>query len=292
MGHACAIPAISATRILRDPKERLATLLVIPLLTCSARLPTYALLVSTFFGKWGALGKGAIFTALYLAGIAGALVASAVLRRFAIRGRSLPLVLEMPTYRLPLARVSWRHGLRTASQFVREVGTTIVVVSVILWGLLNVPAPWGSAGGPEEPAIERSVAAAIGKAVEPVTRPLGFDWRINVGLIGSFGAREVMVGTLGVIFGIEDTDEDTAPLGERLRSAKRPDGQPAYDPATAAALLAFFVLACQCMSTVAALRRETKTLRWPAFVLAYTYGAAFAAAWLTRAVVSLFGGNL
>jgi ferrous iron transport protein B len=132
----------------------------------------------------------------------------------------------------------------------------------------------------ESPAIERSIAAVIGKTIEPITRPVGFDWRINVGLIGSFGAREVMVGTMGVIFGLEGAADDPAPLSARMRTAKSADGSTAYTMRTGLALLAFFVFACQCMSTVAAVRRETKTWRWPAFVLAYTYAVAYGAAFL------------
>jgi ferrous iron transport protein B len=146
----------------------------------------------------------------------------------------------------------------------------------------------------EEPAkprpIERSIAAGIGRALEPVTRPLGFDWRINVGLIGSFGARELMVGTMGVIMGLENAADNPAPLSARLRDTKRPDGSPTYTTPAALALLAFFVVACQCMSTVAAIRRETRTWRWPAFVLGYTYAAAYAAAFLVHRVAVLILG--
>jgi ferrous iron transport protein B len=137
--------------------------------------------------------------------------------------------------------------------------------------------------------IERSVAAQVGHAIEPVTRPLGFDWRINVGLIGSFGAREVMVGTMGVIFGVEDAEHDAAPLSIRIREAKRPDGSPAYTTRTAFALLAFFMLACQCMSTLSAVRRETRSLVWPAVLVAYTYVAAYAAALSVYQIGGLLG---
>jgi ferrous iron transport protein B len=289
MGHACAIPAISATRIIRDPRERLTTILVIPLMTCSARIPTYALLLSTFFAARGAWFRALLFVGLYFAGILSGLVASLVLRRSATRGKSLPLVLEMPAYRMPQARVVARTAGRSAWRFLRDVGTVILGVSAVLWALLTVPMPGASASAAaNEPAIEHSIAAGVGKALEPVTRPVGFDWRINVGLIGSFGAREVMVGTMGVIFGIEDAADDPAPLSQRIREAKRPDGQPAYSARTALALLAFFVFACQCMSTVAAIRRETKSIRWPLFTLAYTYAVAYAAAFIVYQVSGFF----
>jgi len=275
MGHACAVPAISSTRIIRDPKERLTAILVLPLMTCSARLPTYALLLSTFFAAKGAVFRAAMFLGLYAFGVGTGLVASRVLRRTATKGKSLPLVLEMPRYRMPEGRVVLGKAARTAKRFLRDVGTTIVLVSAVLWALLKVPAPEALRPSGAETAIERSLGSAIGHTIEPLTKPAGFDWRIDVGLIGSFGAREVMVGTMGVIFGLEDVDDDTSPLAEKLRDAKKPDGTPLYGPANALALLVFFVVACQCMSTVAAIRRETKSLKWPAFVVFYTYTVAY-----------------
>jgi ferrous iron transport protein B len=291
MAHACAVPAISSTRTIRDPRERLTTILVLPLMTCSARIPTYALVLGTFFAARGALFKAQIFVALYFVGLLSGLVASLALRRSATRGRALPLVLEMPQYRVPQARVIGRKAAQAAWRFVRDVGTTILAVAVVLWALLTVPMPGSHAPSAatatasgeataEAAPIQRSVAAGIGRALEPITRPLGFDWRINVGLIGSFGAREVMVGTMGVIFGIENAADDAAPLGARMRGA--------YSARTALALLAFFVFACQCMSTVAAIRRETRSWRWPAFVVAYTYTIAYAAAFLVYQVAGVF----
>lgn len=285
MGHACAVPAIAATRIVRDPRERLTTILVLPLMTCSARLPTYGLVLATFFGHRSALFRASIFVGLYFVGIMMGLVASLVLRRTATKGKGLPLVLEIPSYRVPQARVVARKAAQSARRFLRDVGTTIVAVSAVLWVLLTVPMPGAHADTP----IERSVASTIGRAIEPITRPAGFDWRINVGLIGSFGAREVMVGTMGVIFGVENAADDPAPLTARLREAKKPDGTPVYSTRTGLALLAFFVLACQCMSTVAAIRRETGGWKWPAFVVAYTYALGYAAAVLVYQVSAVLG---
>lgn len=305
MGHACAVPAITATRIVRDPRERLTAILVIPLMTCSARIPTYALLLGTFFAHKSAWFRSGVFVALYFAGIFAGLIASFVLRRSATRGRSLPLVLEMPAYRTPQARVIASKAGHAAWHFIRDVGTTILIASIVLWALLTVPMPGSSASAPvpsapaaaqvageeakaaEPRAIERSIAAGIGRALEPVTKPLGFDWRINVGLIGSFGARELMVGTMGVIMGIENAADDPAPLSQRLREAKKADGSAAYSAASGLALLAFFVIACQCTSTVAAIRRETKTWRWPAFVLGYTYFLGYLAALLVYRLATL-----
>jgi ferrous iron transport protein B len=285
MGHACAVPAIAATRIVRDPRERLTTILVLPLMTCSARLPTYGLVLATFFAHRSALFRALIFVGLYFAGIMTALVASWVLRRTATKGKGLPLVLEIPSYRVPQPRIVLRKAGQAARRFLRDVGTVIVATAAVLWVLLTVPMPGSSA----EPGIERSVAATIGRTIEPVTRPAGFDWRINVGLIGSFGAREVMVGTMGVIFGVENAADDPAPLTTRLRETKKPDGSPVYSTRTGLALLAFFVLACQCMSTVAAIKRETGSWRWPAFVVAYTYALGYVAAVLVYQVSAVFG---
>lgn len=275
--HACAVPAIAATRILRDPRERLTAILVLPLMTCSARIPTYGLLIATFLPGFGAVGRSLVFVALYGAGIAAGMVASLALRRSVTRGRALPLAIEMPAYRAPEARAIARVGSGSALRFLKDVGTTIVAASALLWALLQVPMP-GTSVPADAPVIERSVAASVGRAMEPVTRLAGFDWRINVGLIGSFGARELMVGTLGVIHGIEDVGDDTRSLSQSLRAARARDGRPAYGVPTALALMAFFVLACQCMSTAAAIRRETRSWRWAAFTLGYTYLAGGAAA--------------
>jgi ferrous iron transport protein B len=291
LAHACAVPAITSTRVVRDPRERLTTILVLPLMTCAGRIPTYALLIGTFFAASGALVRALLFVGLYFAGILSGLVASLVLRRSATKGKTLPLVLEMPAYRVPQAKVVAHKAWQSATRFLRDVGSMILVASAILWALLTIPMPGTHAradGVPLAP-IEASLAAGVGRAVEPLTRPLGFDWRIDVGLIGSFGARELMVGTMGVIFGVEDADRDPAPLSERMREAKKPDGSPTYTTRSALALLAFFMLACQCMSTVSAVRRETKSLRWPAFLLAYTYAAAYVAALVVYHLGGMFG---
>ncbi len=285
-GHACAIPAIQATRILRDPMERLTTILVIPLMSCAARLPVYGLLIAAFFAGASALARAAIFVTLYFSGIVLGLVAAVVLRRSVLRGRSLPLAMELPAYRAPELRVVFASTLRGAGRFVREVGTTILVAALALWVLLTIPMPGAKADGS---ALERSIAAGLGRALEPVTEPLGFDWQINVGLIASFGARELMVGTLGVIHGIEDADEDAAPLAARLKDARSADGTRRYGVRTALSLMAFFVLACQCLSTVAAIRRETRSWRWPLFTLGYTYALAWVAAFVVYRGAGLLG---
>jgi ferrous iron transport protein B len=288
MGHACAVPAISATRIIRDPKERLATILVLPLMTCSARIPTYALVLSTFFSSKGVWFRALAFVALYALGAALGLLAALVLRKSAVKGKSLPLVLEIPPYRMPEFKVLASKGLLAARRFFKDVGSTILLVTLGLWMLLNVSLP-GARSPSNEPAIEHSIAATIGRTLEPITAAAGFDWRINVALLGSFGARELMVGTMGVIVGIENAADDMPTLAEKLRTAQKPDGTPRYTTRTGLALLAFFLFACQCVSTVAAIRRETKSLAWPAFVLGYTYALAYAAAVIVYQTAGFFG---
>ncbi|MDP1829278.1 MAG: ferrous iron transporter B [Archangium sp.] len=293
--HACAIPAISSARIIRDPGQRLRTILVLPLMTCSARIPTYGLLISTFFADRPAWFKGALFVGLYFAGILSGFVASLILGRTVKQtGQTRPLVLEMPPYRMPQAPVVGRVAWRAGTRFVRDVGSVILIAAIVLWALLTVPGPGEShsappGSSPRVVAMHGSLAAAAGRLLEPVTKPAGFDWRLNVGLIGSFGARELMVGTMGVIFGIEGGEDDTAPLSARLRDAKTATGAIAYGPPTALALMAFFVLACQCMSTVAAVKRETRSWRWPAFVLGYTYAAAWVVAVIVFQVATAVG---
>lgn len=288
--HACAVPAIAATRILRDPRERLTLILVLPLLTCSARIPTYGLVLAAFFGGRPVL-QAALFVALYFAGIAASVVVSLVLRRSATKGRRLPMVLEMPAYRSPDPRAVLRACLVAGRRFVRDVGTTILACGAVLWVLLHVPSPGAPPSTDASPAatMERSVGAAVGRALEPVTRPLGFDWRINVGLLGSFGARELMVGTLGVISGIEDADDHPQSLATRLRTARDAHGARRYGTRTGVSLLVFFVFACQCMSTLAAIRRETRSWRWVFFVAGYTYALAWVMAFVASRLAGLLG---
>jgi ferrous iron transport protein B len=242
--HACAVPAIAATRVLR--------------------------------------------TGLYLFGMTAGLLAARLLRQTITRGRSLPLALEMPTYKRPLlGAIARRCGLE-AIDFIRKTGTVILGVSLVLWALLSLPVRPDTTG--QTPVIERSAAAAIGRAFEPITRPIGFDWRINIGLIGSFGARELMVGTMGVIFGVENATEEPAPLVDKIREARAPDGSRAYSTATGLSLLVFFVLACQCMSTLSAVRRETKSWKMTGFVLGYTYSLAYLASLLVFQIARALGG--
>jgi len=287
-GFACAVPAILATRTMERQRDRLLTMMVIPLMTCSARLPVYTLIIAALFPASHAFGllpvQGLLMVAMYVFSIVTTLVAAGVLGRTLIRGMNVPLILELPPYRLPTLRSISRQVLERAWTFVREAGTVILVCTAVLWALLSFPrlpdTPATQALAPEArhmQALEHSFGGRLGHAIEPLLRPLGFDWKIGVGIIGAFAAREVFISTMGVIYGVGDGDAAAVPLRERLRSERRPDGMPAYTPLVGLSLMVFFALACQCMSTLAVVKRETHSWRWPAFMFAYMTGLAWVA---------------
>jgi ferrous iron transport protein B len=286
--YACAVPGIMATRTIPSATQRLVTMLVSPLMTCSARLPVYALLIGAFVPAqrvWGPLGsQGLVLLGLYLLGALAALGAAALLSRTLVRADAMPFYLELPPYRVPPAKLVLSQVWGAASRFLRRAGTIILGVSILLWALLAFPrveAPSGLAG--ERAAahrLEHSLGGRIGHALEPAIEPLGFDWKIGIGLVASLAAREVIVSTLAQIYAASGGDD--ASLREALANDSDPDtGAKIYTPASVAALLVFFVFALQCTSTLATLARETNSWRWPAFaffyLLALAYGGAFAA---------------
>jgi len=285
--YACAVPGIMATRSIPSPRNRLVTILVAPLMTCSARLPIYALLIGAFVPAttvWGPLGlQGLTLLGLYLLGAFSALAVAAILKRTLLSGDSLPFYMELPSYRWPPPKLIFYQVWGSASAFVRRAGSIILVASMLLWMLLSFPRLTPVPGMSETEAarlqLEQSFAGRAGHALEPAIAPLGFDWKIGVGLLASLAAREVIVATLAQIYA-------TSNQGTSLRAAIRADvdpetGLPVFDAPTVAALLVFFVFALQCMSTLAIMRRETNSWRWPAFafgyMLALAYGASFAA---------------
>jgi ferrous iron transport protein B len=260
-------------------------------MTCSARLPVYALLIGAFVPAREVLGplglQGLVLLALYLAGGLAALLIAAVIKRTLFRGDELPFYMELPPYRMPTLRLLSSQVWGSARAFLRRAGTIILAVSLVLWVLLSFPrAEAPAALVPAEAArhrLEHSFAGRAGRALEPWIAPLGFDWKIGVGLLASLAAREVIVATLAQIYAA--TDEDAS-----LRDAVRADvdprtGRAVFGPATVAALLVFFVFALQCTSTLAVLRRETNTWRWPAFAFGYLLALAYALAWATHRVV-------
>jgi ferrous iron transport protein B len=278
-GFACAIPAILSTRTMERRRDRLLTMLVIPLMTCSARLPVYTLIIAALFPPTRVFGflpvQGLLMVGMYLFATAVALVAALVLGRVAVPGHKVPLILELPPYRLPKLSVTFRLIVERSRSFLTDAGTMILACTMALWVLLSFPKPdhVDSSSSPTAVAqetIQHSYGGKLGHLIEPVIRPLGFDWKIGVGLIGAFGAREVFVSTMGLVYGVGKTDADVAPLRDKVRAETRADGRPAYTPLAGLSLMVFFAIACQCVSTLATVRRETKTVRWPAFLFAYT----------------------
>jgi ferrous iron transport protein B len=287
--YACAVPGIMATRTIPSPRQRLVTILVSPLMTCSARLPVYALLIGAFVPPVtvaGFLGlQGLVLLGLYVLGGSAALAAASLLSKGLGRGDALPFYLELPSYRVPPARLVVSQVWGAARAFLRRAGTIILAVSIALWFLLHFPrveAP----PGPEAArvALEASAAGQLGHALEPAIAPLGFDWKIGVGLVASLAAREVIVATLAQIYASSE------PEGASLRDAIRSDvdprtGQRVFTPASVASLLVFFVFALQCTSTLATMRRETNSWRWPAFAFGYLLALAWGASFLTHRIV-------
>ncbi|MHC4818098.1 MAG: ferrous iron transport protein B, partial [Planctomycetota bacterium] len=288
---ACAIPGIMATRTIESRRDRLVTILVAPLMSCSARLPVYALMIGAFIPSGF---QGLTLLGMYALSVVAALSVAWVLRRTLFRGAASTFILELPPYRLPAAKHVARTVVDRGLVFVRQAGTIILAISVVLWFLAYFPRSEEVAAeaqarieAGEEPAAvknweraaqrRQSYVGTLGRAIEPAIRPLGFDWKVGIGLIASFAAREVLVSTMGIVYSVGETDETSFALRDKLRSAKRPDGTPAFTWLTALSLMVFFVLACQCMSTLAVAKRETNSWRWPIFMFGYMTVLAYVA---------------
>ncbi|MEO1088905.1 MAG: nucleoside recognition domain-containing protein, partial [Acidobacteriota bacterium] len=300
-------PGIMSARLIPDRKDRLATILVAPFMSCSARLPVYVLLTGLLFRDDPRLG-GLAFTACYLLGAGAALLSALLFRRAVLPGRSRPMVLELPSYKLPSLRTAVLHALHQARTFLEKAGTVIVAICIVMWWLSAFPkaeptpeaaelrahaatvAPGADAeellAGAEfldaKHAQAQSYAGRLGRFVEPVFAPLGFDWQLSVGVLTSFLAREVFVSTMAVLL-VGDPDADPAEQGvlAKVSAAQRDDGRPVFFPAAAASLLVFFVLAMQCLPTLAVTRQETGGARWALIQLVYMSGLAWIAAFLT-----------
>ena len=288
---ACAIPGIMATRTIEDRRDRLTTILIAPFMSCSARLPVYALLIGAFVPnrRWGPVSlPGLTLFALYLLGIVTAVGVAWTLKRSVLRGSRPLYVMELPPYRTP----SWRDVLLAVRNrswlFLQKAGTVIVAVSIVLWFLASFPAGHAEtraleqrlagATAPAEAAalraeiagsqLRHSFAGQVGHLIEPAIRPLGFNWKIGISLLTSFAAREVMVSTMATVYNLEDSGNTGLSLRAKLRNAvDARTGRPEYSPLIALSLMVFFVLACQCMSTVAVVRRETNSWFWPLFMV-------------------------
>jgi len=329
---ACAIPGIMATRTIESPKDRLATILVAPLMSCSARLPVYALLIAACVPDRRVLGvaglQGLTLLSMYLLGVLVALAMAWLFKHTFLRGAPPLLILELPPYRRPVLGVVLRHVWDRSKLFLQRAGTVILGASIILWFLVSYPrtAPATPDAGPAATAeasvaapsaagsadaeavaaleaaeleraevtgrLRQSYAGRIGRAVEPLIAPLGFDWKIGIGLIASIAAREIFVSTMATVYNVgevETSAEGVSTLSQVLREEKRPDGSPVYTVRTALTLMVFFVFALQCISTVAIVRRETNSWKWPLFQWAYMGVLAWVFAFATYHLCPLFG---
>jgi ferrous iron transport protein B len=302
---ACAIPGIMATRTIDNRRDRFTTILIAPFMSCSARLPVYALLIGAFVpDRWVGFITlpGLTLFSMYFLGIVAAVGVAAVLKRTVLKGGRPLYVMELPPYRTP----SWRSVTLAVRErvvlFVVNAGTVILAITVVLWFLASYPRGGAEVAGlqaqhaaavaahdtPRANLLERriagltlehSFAGRVGRAIEPVIAPLGFDWRIGIGLVTSLAAREVMVSTMATVFNLGDAEHDMVPLRQTMREAIDPrTGRRAYSPLMGVSLMVFFVLACQCMSTVAVVRRETRSWRWPIFMLVMMNVLAWAVA--------------
>lgn len=291
-GFACAVPALMATRTMERRRDRILTMMVVPLMTCSARLPVYTLVIGALIpgSRWV---QGLLMVGMYLFSVVTALIAAWVLSRTIkpLRAKRLPFVIELPPYRWPRLGGVLRMMWGKSSMFLREAGTVILACSIALWALLYFPHHLPESSPDYDALAERapsedvradllaekqavqlanSYGGRLGHAIEPAIQPLGFDWKIGVGIIGAFAAREVFVSTLGIVYAVgSDADSRSEPLRQAMRDARDSTGKRSYTPLVGISLMIFFALACQCMSTLAVVRRETRTLRWPLFLFGY-----------------------
>ena len=282
--YACAIPGIMATRTIEHPKDRLVTILVAPLMSCSARLPVYSLMIAALLPLESVWKKGAIMMGLYLLGTAAALGFAWLFKKTILRGKSPVFLMELPSYRIPSLRHIAVQMWQRSALFLKRAGSVILAISIILWFLATFPKVETKEGQSEPTKTEQlqhSFAGRIGHFMEPVIAPLGMDWKIGIGLVAAQAAREVFVGTMSIVYNVEgDTESEDGALVKTLRDQKRPDGSDVFSPLTCLSILIFFVLSMQCVSTLAVVRRETNSLRWPLFQFCYMTGTAWIASFL------------
>ena len=282
---ACAIPGIMATRVIDNPRDRLTTILVAPLMTCSARIPVYTLIISAFIPArkiWGFVGlQGLVMFGLYAAGIASALAVSFIAKHFVWQEHETPpFMLELPDYKLPRLRSIATGLYQRAKMFLHRAGTTIFSMMVLIWFLASFPRP---PEGATDPAINYSLAAWIGHALEPVLAPVGFNWQINVALIPGMAAREVAVASLGTVYAIEGGKEAAEQIGQALSNK--------WSLATALSVLVWYIFAPQCASTLAVIRRETGSWKWMGVTFAYMLALAYIASFITFHVAVALGAG-
>jgi ferrous iron transport protein B len=287
--YACAIPGIMATRTIENAKDRLVTILVAPLMSCSARLPVYLLMIATLLpnSSVSAWSKVGLMLLMYLLGTTGAFGFAWLFKRTLFKSAPPLMIMELPPYQPPRFKEILRQMIERAWLFLKNAGTIILGISIVLWFLTTFPKHPDPAATPDA-QIAHSFAGQAGHFIEPVIKPLGFDWRIGIGLITSFAAREVFVSSMGVIFGVEAAGNDATPVRDALRVAHWPGGATLFTPLVCLTLMVYYVFAMQCMSTVAVVKRETNSWRWPLFQIAYMTGTA----WLVCFVIYQTGRAL
>ncbi|MCB9508596.1 MAG: ferrous iron transport protein B [Deferribacteres bacterium] len=309
---ACAIPGIMAARTIQNNKDRLITILVAPFMSCSARLPVYTLMIGAFFPDiwFGGIFylPGLILLSMYLLGVIVAVISATILQKWVVQGRSTNFIMELPIYRAPVWHFVFVRVYDAARLFVANAGKIILAISIILWFLASYPkkqtdtvatTPGGAeqvensaskAVGKVDSQIRQSYAGQLGRVIEPVIEPLGFDWKIGIGLITSFAAREVIISTMATIYNVEDADETSIDLRTAIKKDVYADtGKPVFTPLVALSLMVFFVLACQCMSTLAIVRKETGSWKWPIAMFVYMFILAYVASFAVFQVGSLLG---
>lgn len=295
-GYACAIPAIMGTRTISSWKDRVVTMLMIPYMSCSARLPIYALIIGALFvstpeDAWisPSVDRGLLLLSMYMLSTVSALAVGYLYKRTILASPTPPLVLELPPYRMPRVlntlSVVWDKTLA----FIKGAGTVILAFTIVLWAVLSFPREDTGAGGDGPTKIEASYGGRVAKSMEPLVEPIGQDWRVGIGILGSFAAREVLVSTLGLAYGMEADDDDPVQLRQAMRDDVDEAGNRVHTPLSGLALMVFFVYACQCMSTVAVVKRETRGWKWPMFMFVSMTVIAYVAALLVFQVGRLLG---
>ncbi|MCH7612539.1 MAG: ferrous iron transport protein B [Candidatus Marinimicrobia bacterium] len=282
-GYACAIPGIMSTRTIDSWKERLITILVLPLMSCSARLPVYTLMIGAFIPATTVFGflklQGLILVVMYFLGTATAFILAKIFSMFIKAKGKSSFVMELPPYRTPLWRSVYRNVYNRGKIFVVNAGKIIMSISIILWFLASFPSEGEASIGKN--SIQHSYAGKIGHAIEPIIKPLGFDWKLGIGLITSFAAREVLVSTMATIYNVESDGDGIVELKDAMQNDIDPEtGQPIYTPLVALSLMVFFVFAAQCMATFAIVRNETNSWKWPLFMIVYMNSLAYGASLL------------
>ena len=312
---ACAIPGVMATRTINDPKDRIATMLVAPLMSCSARLPVYAIFIGAFIPDrdvWGWIGlQGLTLFALYCVGIFVAIPIAWILKKTLLRGQPTPFLLELPSYKIPDVGTVGMRIYQSARHFLERAGTLILAATIVMWALAYFPRSETIAahyeaererlvGAPEEvlddlrakeagEMLQQSFLGRMGYAIEPVVEPLGWDWRIGMAALASFPAREVIVAVLGTIYSLGEVDEESASLRGALRSATWSDGRKVFNIPVALSIMVFFALCAQCVSTLAVIQRETGAWRWPVLTFVYMTVLAYIGAFVTYRLGMAFG---